>query len=208
MRYVLRKLTKNLTFWVAVAGVTGYLSAILFGDPDWVRADAPPAFYELMVLLKTVFLALLKMLVAPIIFFSLIGGLLSIGDATRLRTLGSVTILYYICTTAIAISIGLTAVLFVHPWVGTVEQISVDVLAHDPHYVAPAQFIDQTSDSLMRVFSQLLSTAFTNPFSALAELNILGIATNAFILGLALLLAVPNDSPLVTGIRHINVMLH
>ena len=65
-------------------------------------AAAPPAFYELILLLKTSFLALLKMLVAPIIFFSLIGGLLSIGDAARLKTLGSITISYYVCTTAIA----------------------------------------------------------------------------------------------------------
>ena len=205
---MVKKLTKNLTFWVAVAAVLGYASARLFGDPAWTSAAAPPPIYELMLLIKTVFLALLKMLVAPIIFFSLIGGLLSIGDATRLKTLGSVTILYYICTTAIAICIGLTIVLFVHPWVGTVERISVDAMTQSPDYVAPAQFIAQGSGSLLRVFQQLLSTAFTNPFSALAELNILGIATNAFILGLALLLAVPQDSPLVTSIEHINRMLH
>jgi Na+/H+-dicarboxylate symporter len=61
---------------------------------------------------------------------------------------------------------------------------------------------------VIRVVQGLLSTAFTNPFRALADLNILGIATNAFILGLGLLLAVPKDSPLVTGVQHINDMLH
>ncbi len=191
-----------------MAGVLGYLSALLFGDPDWATADAPPPFYEFMLLLKTSFLALLKMLVAPVIFFSLIGGLLSIGDANRLKKLGSITILYYIGTTFIAICIGLTAVFFVHPWVGTVEQISVESVTQAGQYVAPVQFIDQDSDSLVRVFRQLLTTAFTNPFSALANLNILGIATNAFLLGLALLLAVPQDSPLVSGVQHINRMLH
>ena len=206
--YVLQKITKNLTFWVAMAGVLGYLSALTFGDSAWPDASAPPAFYELILLLKTSFLALLKMLVAPIIFFSLIGGLLSIGDAARLKTLGSITIGYYVCTTAIAICIGLTAVFFVHPWVGTVEQISVDAVTRSPGYVQPAQFIDQSSGSVIRVVQGLLSTAFTNPFRALADLNILGIATNAFILGLGLLLAVPKDSPLVTGVQHINDMLH
>ena len=197
-----------MTFWVAVAGVLGYLSAISFGDPDWARSDAPPAFYELILLLKTTFLALLKMLVAPIIFFSLIGGLLSIGDANRLKTLGSVTMLYYICTTIIAICIGLTAVFFVHPWVGNVQQITIETLTESATYVAPEQFIDPNSDSLVRVIKQLLATAFTNPFAALADLNILGIATTAFMLGLALLLAVPADSPLITGVRHINQMLN
>jgi Na+/H+-dicarboxylate symporter len=201
-------LIKNMTFWVAVAGIFGYLSAVLIGNPGWTQSPAPPAFYELILLTKTTFLALLKMLVAPIIFFSLIGGLLSIGDANRLKTLGSVTILYYVTTTFIAICIGLTAVFFIHPWVGNVQQITIDSLGQSHAYVAPEKFIDQDSDSLVRVIQQLLSTAFTNPFSALAELNILGIATSAFILGLALLLAIPADSPLITGVQHINQMLN
>ena len=205
---MLRKLIKNLTFWVFLSGAAGYLAALMFGDPAWTSAAAPPAFYEFILLLKTTYLALLRMLVAPVIFFSLIGGLLSIGDATRLRSLGSITISYYICTTIIAICIGLTAVLFIHPWVGTVEQISIDSIATSANYVAPVKFIDESSDSLVRVFRNLLSRAFTNPFAALAELNILAIATNAFILGLALLLAVPQDSPIVRGVHDINRMLH
>jgi Na+/H+-dicarboxylate symporter len=202
------KLTKNLTFWVAIAAVLGYVGALWFGDPLWVDSTAPPAFYELILLLKSSFLALLKMLVAPIIFFSLIGGLLHIGDAARLRSLGSITILYYLGTTAIAICIGLTMVFFVHPWVGNVEQITVETAVSSGNYVAPAQLIDTQSGSLLQVFRQILLTAFTNPFSALANLNILAIATNAFLIGLAMLLVVPNDSPLIKSVHHINVLLH
>lgn len=205
---MLKKLSRNLTFWVAFAGVAGYFAALFIGDPDWVTGADAPAFYELIQLLKTTFLALLKMLVAPIIFFSLIGGLLHIGDASRLKSLGGITILYYICTTAIAICIGLAAVFFWHPWVGTVEQITIEAVVQGPNYIPPASFIDQQSGSVLKILTGLLSTAFTNPFTALAELNILGIATNAFMLGLAMVLAVPASSPLVFGVHHINDMLH
>ena len=205
---MLYKLSRNLTFWVACAGLSGYIAALIFGNPAWVNAADAPAFYELVQLLKTTFLALLKMLVAPIIFFSLIGGLLHIGDASRLKSLGGITILYYICTTGIAICIGLAAVLFWHPWVGTVEQITVEAVVQGPNYIPPASFIDQQSGSVLKVLTGLLSTAFTNPFTALAELNILGIATNAFMLGLAMVLAVPANSPLIAGVHHINDMLH
>jgi Na+/H+-dicarboxylate symporter len=205
---MVKKLKGNLTLWVLLGGVLGYVSALWFGDPAWVQAPAQSFFYEVVVIVKSSFLALLKMLIAPIIFFSLIGGLLSIGDASRLKSLGGITIAYYLFTTAIAISIGLSVVLFYHPWVGTVEQISVAALSSDPNYIAPASFIDNSSDSLMAVLQNLLSIAFTNPFSALAELNILGIATNAFLFGLALVIAVPSTSPIVTGIHHINIMLH
>ena len=71
---MLQKLSKNLTFWTLCAALLGYFSARVFGDPTWVMAAAPPAFYEFVLLLKNTFLALLRMLVAPIIFFSLIGG--------------------------------------------------------------------------------------------------------------------------------------
>ena len=208
MPTMVKKLTKNLTFWVLVGGVLGYLSALLFGDPEWTVAASPPAFYEFVLLLKTIFLALLKMLIAPIIFFSLIGGLLNIGDASRLKSLGSITIVYYLCTTFIAICIGLTAVFFIHPWVGNVEQITVIALSTDPNYIAPSKFIDQSSGSLLQVLRGLLSTAFTNPFTALTELNILAIATNAFLFGLAMVLVVPATSPLVASVQHINDMLH
>ena len=140
------KLFRNLTFWVFVAGVAGYGLAWFSGDPDWVEMTNPPVFYEFIQLIKTTFLALLKMLVAPIIFFSLIGGLLHIGDAARLRSLGSITLLYYIGTTCIAICIGLVVVFFIHPWVGNVEQITVDQVAEGA-YVQPALYIAQSSGS-------------------------------------------------------------
>ena len=100
------------------------------------------------------FLSLLKMLVAPIIFFSLIGGLLHIGDAARVRSLGSITLLYYIFTTCVAICIGLTVVFFIHPWVGTVEQISIEQAVGGEGYVQPAQYISQASGSFMAVLRQ------------------------------------------------------
>jgi Na+/H+-dicarboxylate symporter len=201
------KLFRNLTFWVFVAGMAGYGLAWFSGDPGWVEMTNPPVFYEFIQLIKTTFLALLKMLVAPIIFFSLIGGLLHIGDAARLRSLGSITLLYYIGTTCIAICIGLVVVFFIHPWVGNVEQITVDRVAEGA-YVQPALYIAQSSGSFVQVMQGLLSTAFTNPFTALAQLNILAIATNAFMLGLAMLLVVPQSSPLVTCVHHMNDLLH
>ena len=43
MPTVVKKLTKNLTFWVLIAGVLGYFSALLFGDPEWTVDTSPPA---------------------------------------------------------------------------------------------------------------------------------------------------------------------
>jgi len=196
---------KNLTFWVFVGAFAGCLLAVAFGDHRWVNIPDPPILYQLVLLAKTAFLQLLKMLIAPLIFFSLIGGFISIGSVVKLKQLGGITIFYYLSTTAIAISLGLIAVFYIHPWTGypagsssilasTVQQSSLTI-------------IDAKSDSVMVVIRHLLELAFVNPFSALVNLNIVGIVTNAILIGLAMVLILPPESPLITLIDHINRVL-
>ncbi len=205
----IRNLHRNLSFWVLVAGVAGYAGAVAFGDRSWPTMASPPPLYEFVLLLKDTFISALRLLVAPVVFFSLLGGLLGLGNATRLRKIGSVAIGYYVATTFIAICIGLFVVTFIHPWESSGLQLSVEELAAaqsqspDP---APV-LIDPGSDSVVRILRGMLGTALSNPFHALANLNILAIVTNAMLAGFALILVVPKDSPLVTGIHHMNAII-
>jgi len=57
------------------------------------------------------------------------------------------------------------------------------------------------------VLKQILNLAFTNPFKALVELNILGIVTNAFLIGIAMVLVLPEDSPVITIVQQINQVI-
>jgi len=172
--------------------------AWLFAEPDWQTLAEPPLVYEVILLIKTVFLSALRMLIAPMIFFSLIGGIIGIGNIVKLKALGGITVSYYLLTTLIAIGLGLFAVFFIHPW------------THYPPVVELAQtvssltMIDPQSDSIVLVLQQILSQAFVNPFDALVNLNILGIVTNAFLIGIAMVLVVPDQSPLHELVGHIN----
>ncbi len=192
---------RNLTVQVLLASALGILAAILFADESWLVQPAPSA-YEFITLLKSFFLAALKMLIAPMIFFSLIGGIISIGGVVRLRTIGKVTVLYYFGTTLIAISLGLIAVFFLHPWTAYPPAPEL-AQSH-----APASMLNAGDDSIIRVISQVLSLSFTNPFSALMELNILGIVTNAILIGLAIVLTLPSGSPVYRLIEDINRVIH
>ncbi len=149
-------------------------------------------------LLKTAFLALLKMLIAPMIFFSLIGGIISIGSVIRLRQLGGITVGYYLFTTGIAITLALIAVFFVHPWTSypPLEGMAVDATA--------TRLLEPGSESIIAVLSTMASLAFTNPFTALVNLNILGIVTNALLIGVAMVLVLEEDSPLFSLVRDAN----
>ena len=205
----LRNLHRNLSFWVLMAGVLGFVAATTLGDRSWPTMAEPPPLYELVLLLKDTFISALRLLVAPVVFFSLIGGLLGLGDATRLRKIGTVAIGYYVATTFIAICIGLFVVTFIHPWESSGFQLSVEDInaAHEASGAAPPVLIDAGSDSVIRILHGMLGTALSNPFGALANLNILAIVTNAMLAGFALILVVPKDSPLITGVHHVNLVI-
>lgn len=201
---------RSVTFWVAVAGLLGFICASLFGSSQWVGDIHAPAFYQLVLLLKKVFLLLLKMMIAPIIFFSLLGGLSNIGGLTRFKRMGVVTVGYYLLTTMIAIAIGLTVVLFIHPWTSsgvTLATVSEGLKGAMP-VLAQGQLIDPHSQSLAAVFERILAQAFVNPFQALAEGNILGIVANSLFLGIAMVCVLKIDSPLFAIIEQINRVLH
>jgi Na+/H+-dicarboxylate symporter len=174
---------RHLTLVVAISAVTGWSLAMLFGDVSWLA--------ELMALLKIAFLNALRLIIGPLIFFSLITGILSLGDARRFRTLGMTTLIYYLGTTAVAIAIGLFVVFALDPFAD-----SGAMLAVAPGAVgSEVEIISLDDPSLFGVASSLLRQALVNPISALANLNIIGIVSNALLLGLAGLFVLDRDSP-------------
>ena len=160
---------KNLTFQIFIGALLGVAVGLLFGDGALANPDSDA--YQIILLLKSAFLSALKMLIAPMIFFSLIGGIISIGDVIKLREIGGITVLYYFSTTLIAIVLGLIAIFFIHPW--TMYPAIVEIQTAIPE----SRMIDPGSDSIVLVLSQILSLALTNPVSALVNLNIIGIVT-------------------------------
>ena len=202
----MNKLFKNLSFWVFIGAVSGYFLSSLFGSKAWLSMPELPVFYEIILLIKSTFINALKMMIAPIIFFSLLGGLISIGEITKLKKMGGVTISYYLSTTIIAIIIGLTAVFFIHPWKNSDVGINVNNISQEnsAHYKKPSKLIDNNADSVVLIIKGVFDKAFTNPFKALSEGNILGIVTCALLIGLALLVVHSNDSPLYQLTNDIN----
>ena len=178
---------KNLTFQVFIAAILGIVLALGY---QVIEPNGIAMIDNSVSLLKGTFLALLKMLIAPMIFFSLIGGIISIGNVVRLRQLGGVTVGYYFLTTSIAITLALVVVFFVHPWTAYPPIMAQMVDSSSTRLLEPG------SDSILAVLESMASLAFTNPFSALVNLNILGIVTNALFMGVAMVLVLDENSPL------------
>lgn len=124
--------------------------------------------------LGTLFLNLIKMLIVPLIFVTLISGITSMDDLSKMKRVGLKTFFIYIGTTSIAISIGL---LF-----GYVFKPGVDVAISSQESI-------KTSNEALSLVDTLLNIIPTNPVLSLAEGNILQIILFAIILGISINLA-------------------
>ena len=162
-----------------IAAVMGWGLAALV--PEWAWLDSTTA------ILQKSFLAALKMIIAPLIFFSLISGVLHLRQASSsMGRLGGITVLYYLATSAIAILIGLCVVFFIHPWT------DYPPLTQLP--ATPDGLLSATDGTIASLIGGVLSDMLSNPFAALAELNILGILTSAILIGLAAAWTLPPES--------------
>ena len=172
---------------IFTAAILGWLTAMALPDVVWLD--------QLTQLLRTAFFSALKMVIAPLIFFSLIAGVMQLRASSQMGRLGSVTIAYYLTTTGIAVLIGLIVVLFYHPWT------AFPPLVEDPSVLGDlttqsARLIDPGDGSTFSLLSTLLQRMLINPFNALAQMNVLGILVVAILFGLAAAITLPTDSAL------------
>ena len=120
----------------------------------------------------TIFLNLLKFIVVPIVLFSIMCGIISMRDIKKVGAIGLKTVVYYMCTTAFAITIGLIG--------GNLFKKMFPVIATtDLSY----QVGEKTSlmDTIVNIFP-------SNFISPMAEANMLQVIVMAVLIGFAIIL--------------------
>lgn len=75
-----------------------------------------------------VFLRMLKMIVVPLVFTSVMCGVLGMGDVRKLGRPGASAIGFYLLTTILAVLVGLIVVNVIEPGKGTVDQATIDAM--------------------------------------------------------------------------------
>lgn len=84
--------------------------ALLLGIAAGVLLQAKPEIAkEYINPFGTVFLNLIKMIVVPLVIFSITQGIISLKDIKKVGAIGGKTVIFYICTTAFAVTFGLLA---------------------------------------------------------------------------------------------------
>lgn len=147
-------------------------------------ADAGGAFAERWISWAgDLFLRLIRMLIVPLVFFTLVSGIIAMGDPKRLGSLGIRTIATYFGTTAIAVTLGLIMATIFQPGASLSPETFAD--ADTSRMQSVAERADQAGGFVER----LLNIVPTNPVEALATGNILQIIFFAIMFGVGILMA-------------------
>lgn len=172
---------RNLTLLMGVGVVGGTLlgvAAQVSGSQELVGAISS------LKILGDLFLAALRMVVVPVVFFAVVSGLAAMphseGAGKRIATI----LVFFLCSTAIAVVLGQVLTLIVRPGVGVsqediIAQLPPDILASAEQTRAGLK-APETFDAFLR---GQMASLFMNPFKAMAEANFVGLVFFGLILG-------------------------
>ena len=142
----------------------------LLGNEGLVRIYLTEGLFDIV---GQIFINSLQLLVVPLVFVSLVCGTAELNDLRELGRIGGKTVALYLLTTAIAISLALTAAVLLKPGAGLALTTHLDFAAAD----AP---------SLKTV---LINMFPSNPFRAMVEANMLQVIVFSLLTGFAITLA-------------------
>jgi Na+/H+-dicarboxylate symporter len=139
----------------------------------------------------TIFLNLLKFIVVPIVLLSIICGVMSMKDIKKVGSIGGKTVLFYLGTTAFAISIGL---LISNLTKGSFKVLETSGLEYEA--AEPVSFMD----TIVNIFP-------SNAFTPLAEANMLQVIVIALLIGFGFVLVGEKAEPAKVVIEAFNEVM-
>lgn len=155
----------SLPVQILIALVLGVIVGLMLrGNPDIAVNYIKP--------FGTLFLNLIKLIIVPLVFSSLITGVGNLNDVKQLGRLGGKTLAFYLITTAFAVSLGL---------------IMANVFNVGGGYVLPTEELVVEVKEAPSVVETLLGIIPANPLKAIVEGNMLQIIAFAIILGSGIL---------------------
>ncbi|MGE0266927.1 MAG: dicarboxylate/amino acid:cation symporter [Candidatus Omnitrophota bacterium] len=168
----------SLNTQILFAAVFGILFGIVI---RWVGQDAPFAQYSLYFcgIMGKIFVALLKMILIPLVFTSITVGIANLRAHTQMQKVWRITLVYYISTTMLAVLLGLVVVNITKPGAGLQISMFQETMGE----------LNVTSMNTGEFIENFLVNLFVNPFTAMAQGQILPTIIFALFLGIGLIVS-------------------
>lgn len=150
--------------------IVGYILNLMGGENNAFINDKLLPFFQFM---GDLFIRLIRMVVVPLVFFSIIDGVVSLGDPKKLRSIGIKTIIFFLAGGMIAVSIGLILANIIQPGAG---------------FTMPGEVGQVEIKELPGMYETILNLIPSNPFQALNIGEMMQVITFSIFLGIALLM--------------------
>ncbi len=165
-------LTKTILLAMFFGGLLGGILNIFFMENPFVSVFLVGNVFDVI---GQIFINSLKMLVVPLVFISLVCGTAALGDINKLGRLGGKALLFYLGTTALAITLALSLAIIIAPGEGFER----------PPTTAQT-FTPKESPSIAETIINLVPD---NPIKAMAEGQMLPLIFFSLLFGIAIVMA-------------------
>lgn len=178
------KLLKNLTVQVIIGIILGITVGFLF-----------PAFGEQLKILADLFIKMIKMVIAPIIFLTVVIGIGGMGDMKKVGRIGGKALLYFEIVSTVALAIGLIVVNLLGPGKGfNIDSVEGGDVSQ---YTTAAE---ETEHGAIAFISNIIPD---NAVAAMAGGDLLPILFFAVLFGISMAMIGPKVQPVVSFLQHI-----
>jgi aerobic C4-dicarboxylate transport protein len=175
---------RDRTHYLYLAVVAAVVLGIIVGF-------AAPGFARNLAVLGTAFVALIKMMISPIIFCTIVLGIGKVAKAAQVGRVGVLALVYFMVMSTVALAIGLVVGNVLHPGAG---------LVLDPASVGKVHAQIEGGKSTTEFLTGIIPDTM---LSALTSDNVLQTLLVALLCGFALQRMGPVAAPVLRGIEHI-----
>jgi Na+/H+-dicarboxylate symporter len=190
------KLTRYILLALVLGVIAGWATNAAIDDGSPQSAEQLKQIAEYLSIVTALFLRLIKMIIAPLVFSTLVAGIAHMGDIAALGRVGLRSLIWFIGATFVSLTLGLILVNTLHPGVGLDLPI--------PPATA-ASGIETAAFSLKDFVTHLVPASI---FEAMSSNEILPIVIFSIFFGVALTAVGERGKPIVKGVESlVQVML-
>ncbi|MDI9357088.1 MAG: cation:dicarboxylase symporter family transporter [Chitinophagaceae bacterium] len=137
----IKKIGTNLTFWVLVSILLGILTGHYFPEVALTNILQNPISFHLYIVdfeiktslsefLSSIFISTVKLFINPIIFLTIILGIVNMGDIKQVGTIGWKSLVYFEIVTTFALLIGIVVAYIIEPGNNVPQSMHENALIH------------------------------------------------------------------------------